>query len=469
MSTHSAVVIGAVLCAVTTHARLDYIDADGVTERGGTPAQARMLPRTGADGRLSASLLPSAEDWAAQPMPMVYFVDAQATSAGNGSARTPFRSITDAAAAVPSGSALLLAPGNYSGTITLQAGAELTLMGFGRSSYLNDLTVTAEGESPSTRLHVHSVSGSRLAINGGTLGLRLYNVQLTTLDGLSTKVTVRRYDLGTTFSAVNLVPLSDSYEGKDTIAYAENLRGASPAEHLHMSGNRPVVGDETCAFLSDVTSTSNAVYVTFGEFHATDTNLYDRIANEASERKLGDAELGTSLTNTANALRSEISGIGTGWQTQLATITTALGTLSSSLSALSAREAEDVEDLEAEDIAVRSAFASADNTVKATLRSETTTKISQLEANIPAIATEYATNAIALQRQGIINDAKNAVQPAINTLSASVSSLNATVGAHATAIGTITSRISTIASKVNEIITVVNARHGTAITPLPSW
>jgi len=84
-------------------------------------SKSNYLVKTGINGKLSASVIP-AEALAGNTEPFSYvFVDSTATAPGNGSAATPFTSLTTALSLKGSNSVIVAAPGNY-GAVTVSSG-----------------------------------------------------------------------------------------------------------------------------------------------------------------------------------------------------------------------------------------------------------------------------------------------------------------------------------------------------------
>ena len=84
-------------------------------------SKSNYLVKTGINGKLSASVIP-AEALAGNTEPFSYvFVDSTAAAPGNGSAATPFTSLTTALSLKGSNSVIVAAPGNY-GAVTVSSG-----------------------------------------------------------------------------------------------------------------------------------------------------------------------------------------------------------------------------------------------------------------------------------------------------------------------------------------------------------
>ena len=461
MRTRLITTLGAIICAMTVHARLDYIDADGVTETGGTPDKARMLPRTRSDGRIDPSLLPPEGSWTLPPMARLYFVDAHAAADGDGSVRSPFRTLTKAAASVPSGAALVLAPGTYSGEIILSPGRALTLTGCGFSTVLGGVTITVQGDSAGTELTLNGLRAMTLTVNGGSTYIRAYNANISTLDGTSASVRILRYDLGTTIGTLLLTPLENTYAGYDTVPYASYLRGGSVSQHLHMVGSRPTVGSETGAFLSDIRTATNAVYA--AAVATAGTYADTAVAAEAVLRAAGDNAQGIALEAAVGDLTGRIDGIGAYWEEQVGRLTTGISTVYGAVSELAALETNDVQRLEAADAAIRSAYAVADNLLHTRVAGEIAAASASVLQQVPDIATARASVVLDMARAGIVSDAVarvsgeiSGIRTDLNALDTLVRTVKTTVDAHTTALASLNTALSTLSSRVGALETAVN-------------
>lgn len=402
MRTRLIATLGALVCAMTAHARLDYIDADGVTETGGTPDKARMLTRTKSDGKLDASLLPPLGALASIPDPKRIYVSATAPANGNGSALAPFQTLQEAVTNVAAGGAIILAPGAYSASWSLPAASSVTLVGCGPSTVLT-LAGTVVGSSPDTELRIVSAAVSSLYLSGGQAKVRLLGAQVSRLEGTASPLTVVRTDLGAKVETLNVSGATNTYEGHDTVPYATRL-GDRDA-YLALDGTRPVLGDESVAFLSDVASATNGVYGTLDAFRAADAALATSITATSNEAVRLNAALAASVGSATNDLRGEISGVSSWWGGQISTLNGSIGGVSRELASHAAYTTNQVSQLTLADAAIRTDFAAADNTLSNKLNSTFSQRLQALENSIPATATAQATAVLNANLAQILEDA----------------------------------------------------------------
>ena len=461
-----AAAVAAAAAATSRRAQgdLDRISADGVTERGGSPEYARMLPRTGADGRLDASLLPPAADWASQPIARLYYAAAGAARQGNGSPQYPFTTLTHAFTNMVANSALFMAPGTYSGAVTLADGTSLTLLGAGGQPYVSSLSVTAVGSSASTTLDLCGVRVGTLSVAGGRVNVRLAGTSIARLVGTSPSVTVTRTDLGSTIGVSTLTHV-DAYTGYDTVPASEALVDPASAGRLTLSGDRATVTaggqSHTVAYMSDVAGATNSAYGAVQALWATNSTLSARIDAERTARAAGD----TLLSNRINAVEADvgtrIAGVGTSWNSRLATLASSLAGTQGELAALYTKETNDVRVLERSIAGVQADYRAADTSLDtrlSALQSSVSSLSGGLNARIAATATTVANARIEAMRGSIES---NATETAVGQANIYADGLASSLGAQIDGnYGTLSARISAVEgviSRANTLTTTLNA------------
>jgi len=459
---------------------LDRIAADGVTERGGSAEYARMLPRTGPDGVLDASLLPPVADWASQPISNLYYLAGNAAVQGNGSPQYPFKELTYALSHMAPGSALLLAPATYSGVLSLPAGQDVTLVGMGPSAYVSSLAVAAAGSSSATRLALVGMNVGVLSLSGGTVEVRLSHSVVGRLEGTASAATVTRTDMG---SAVGLSTLThvDSYIGYDTAPKARMLTAAGATTQLTLSGGRPVVADggstHTVAYTSDIVDATNGVSGALQDLRDADTALGGRIDAEAAARAAGDAALSNRLDSVKATLDADISTIGTHWGSQLSNFSAALDGVYARLEALRAAESNDVRALQQSIANVSSSYAAADALIRSSLAA-LQADVDTLDAGLNSRIDTRANARINAARGDIISTATNRAVATSRAYTDNVkanltATINANHGALQTRISTAESSLAQLKGKINALIyslgvqAFTNTYHITLPTPLP--
>lgn len=421
--TYAALVLGAVVCAGPAPARhLDYIDADGITETGG-PGKARMIPRTGPDGRLSSSLIPLITD--ATAVSGVAYVSATAEPGGNGSAARPFNTLQQALASVGMSRTVILTAGTYAGSVTAAAGASLVIVGCGHGSVLSQLTYAAVAGGTPPELVLVNVNVQTLHANNGPAVVRLLGSSVGTLAGTG-RVTVRRADMGARYAAAPGTSVTDVYDGYDTIGKAMRLVNVSTGGDLVLSGYRAHVGDQDVAYLTDVVATTNGFSATLDTLSGRIGAVNQRVQTEMQSRMSADTVLSNSINAATADLRAEIQAVDTGWASQVRTLTRSIATVATSVGSLARVESNDVARLQQEIQSVP--YAAADTALGNELRTSLGQDI--VRARQDAVADAAA--AAAVQFEAVnnniadINDAIDAVYATINEKHAdSIEKINA--------------------------------------------
>jgi len=432
---HFRMLLAAVVsvCAAGAYGDLDRIAADGVTERGGSPAYARMLPRTKADGVLDASLLPPVADWASQPISNLYYAAGNARVQGNGSPQYPFRSLTYAFANMAPNSAVLLAPATYSGTLPLDAGRTVTIAGFGPMSRIESLSVVVSGASYDTCLALVGVDIGTLSVSGGRVNIKMSSATVERLEGSSTMVTVTRLDLGSVVGISSLVN-EDVYAGYDTVPKAEALVDPVSGDQVILSGGRALVTDggvtHVVAYVSDIDGATNDIGTALQALSSADSSLSSRINTEAYARASGDIVLSNMLNNAQASLAAQIASVGTSWGGQLSTVALAIDGLRDELQAHEATASNALASVNQAISGVQSGYTSADSALRAdidALGSRFSVLEGGIEAAIDARARTIADSRISAARSGIIS---NAVSQADSLAATRVATLSQTVTAN---------------------------------------
>ena len=402
----------AALAAASAHADLTKVDADGVTEVGGTAEYSRMLPRTGATGRLDASLLPPVADWASTPIPGLYYVSCDVETEGNGSPQYPFKTLEKAVEASMGRrelDALLFAPGAYSGTITMSGSKaeQFALVGTGNTSFLK-LVLASDSATKYSGLVVWNADIANLIVNVPDTTIFLHNARIGNLSGSSTGVKIRRYDMGARVLNASIA-YTDSYYGHPTAPQAQALVADDATEPMKLAAGRATVGSETVAYLGDVASATTMVYTTISEISGDYSGLGDRITAEETARKAGDTVLQASIVSTKSELEASINKVGDGWNSQLESLSSRIASTDTSLAALSTRETNDVAAVNASIEATKKAYAVADEAMATKLRNEFKTSMSDTESGIEEIVDSRFSTLIEAETPGIVSKAVDAV------------------------------------------------------------
>ena len=479
--------------ALATPADLSRIEADGVTEVGGAPQYARMLPRTGSDGRLAASLLPPVADWASQPIPHLYYVSAAASTQGNGSPQYPFNTLSYALSSMSAQSALLVVPGAYSGTCTVQADNTVTLFGMGDQSYISSLTVSAVGSSAATTLDLHGLRVGTLHVTGGRINIRLAGTSVELLSGSSDSVTVTRADMGVRVDTSTLAH-TDVYVGSPTAPSAETLVTPEEGISLSLSGGRGIVVDggttNVVAYVTDIEDTVAQLSAAMSTLEAADESLRTRIAAEESGRQLADQALSNNLASAIATLATDFGELGSKWGSDVTGINTRIGQLDTRLTTLDSREAADVVELNAAVSDVRSDYAAADTALEAVLRGVVSAEVDELRGDVPGIADARATT-IANARIGAVTNSvisaavaradanaiarENTISNRVNNVQAQVTTLQGLVAGHTSSIANLVTSDTQLGNRITALETA-SGTHGSdiaglksAVSALQSW
>lgn len=452
---------------------LDRIAADGVTEKGGSAEYARMLPRTGPDGVLDASLLPPVADWASQPISNLYYLAGNAVVQGNGSPQYPFKELTYALSHMAPGSALLLAPATYSGVLSLPAGQTVTLVGMGPSTYVSSLVVAATGSSSATRLALVGMNVGVLSLSGGTVEVRLSHSVIGRLEGTASGVTVTRTDLGSVVG-LSTVTHVDSYIGYDTTPKAQMLTAADATTQLTLSEGRPIVTDggarHTVAYVSDVMNATNGVSGAFQSLRDADTALGGRIDAEAAARNVGDAALSGRLDSVKAILDADISKIGTHWGSQLSNFSAALDDVYTRLDDLREVESNDVRSLRQRIADVTTAYNAEDALIRASLAT-LQAEVNALDAGLNSRINERADARIAAASNSIIAAATSRAVAASKNYTDSVrDNLTATINANneelQTSIAPLAAGFQDMKGKLNNLIYLLRPLTNNTYSPI---
>lgn len=443
---------------LVAYAALDRIDAVGITEVGGDPGYAKMIPRTQADGRLNASLLPPVADWASKPIPGLYYVAQGAAVSGNGSPQYPFNALTPALDGAATGSAIVLAPGDYSGTCTLTGGRVVTLCGFGAGTVVSSITVDVDGEAT---IRLCSMRIGKLVARGGSLTVVLAGATVDTLSGTASAVSVARMDLGARVVATTR-EYSDSYTGHDTIAKAEALT-APHGMRLVFDGDRLVTTTNTVAYTADVDNATNSlIRGTIGRLQDEDARLGALVLEEQRIRASSDTAISNTLTAAIDNIATRVGNLGDGWNDRLNSLSANVSGLSTALTALGVKEGEDVAELHAAILDAREASDAADSELSASISADMATRLTALRDEIPGIADTRAQAQIETARPGIIDDAvaqanTNAslmfasANTNITVLKATVAVLTATSQTHTATIRQLVSKDDVLGSLIDSL------------------
>lgn len=393
----------AALAAFRAFGDLVKVDADGVTEVGGSPAYSRMLPRTGATGRLDASLLPPVADWASTPVPGLYYVAIGAETGGNGAPQHPFRAISEAVeqARLEKGpqTVVILGAGTYQETI--RPYGTLVVMGAGPATTLR-LVLEVDGTGPTVSLcNVHADS---LELGGGNLTLELLGTTVGSLSGGSTGLTVRRRDMGSRVNSATFA-YTDVYDGHPTAPKALELASEDATPSMRLSDGRATVGQKAVAYLDDVSAATSAVYSAVGEIAGDYAGLGKRLSEEEDARKSGDSGLYAALSNTTAELEGRIGKVGDGWNSQLESLSSRIDASNTAVSALEAQEAADMASLTEEIAATKTAYAAADDEMATRLRSEFKSGMEATEGSVVGTADSRFALLLTNATPGIVDQA----------------------------------------------------------------
>ena len=467
---YTAIVLWAVLGVATAHAKLDYVDADGVTERGGSTNVARMLPRTGPDGRLHKSLLPPLGALSATPDPMRLYVSSGAQPGGNGSAVAPFATLQEAVEHVAAGGAVECSAGTYSATnVTLAAGTSLTLSGQGQGTVLS-LDVRVPADAAGTELRIVSADVSLLSASGGGIAVTLLGSRVNRLSGNASRLEVTRADLGSLVKNPGRAYV-DSYSGYDTVPKALALKGDPGYGSLVMSGPRPVVGSEGVAYLSDIEAATDAVYAAVDDLRNADEELALELVSVSNVTAGMVVRSLAALGSATNSMNDRIAGIDRYWTNELATLHARVdGTgadvprLQNDLSSAEGR-------LETADAGIRTDFAKADSNLYETVTEDISAAKTEAKDYADTAAAAIAASTVSSHTPGIISDAVTAVKEdatisgAIDTVNSLYRQINDSSGL-AAQVAEQRVRIKTVADKVNAILEeLVKLKNGESWTP----
>lgn len=386
------IILFAVLGVSALPARqLDYIDADGVTETGGA-GKARMIPRTAADGRLDASLLPPVADWASQPIPGLRYVSPGAAAGGNGSPQYPYSSLATAFAESPSGTALLLAPASYDASVTLM-GKTLTLVGCGVATRLENLTVGVGGTSS---LAFVGCSAGIVTLNGAALPVRLHGTRVDAVHGTA-PVTLVRMDMGSYVRAWTTTGAhTERYDGYDCVTNAVVLIG--PGTSLQMGTDHPIATvsgvTKPIAYVSELTAATNRVYASLADLVVTNDQLVAAITTEAATRAAAVTQLKANLVTTSADLRTEINRVDAAARAQASVLSGTVSKVVDDFTNLSTTLQAEFDALSGEVDAIDTAYQQADDELRLELTASYESGDADIRADIPVIADERITTAL---------------------------------------------------------------------------
>lgn len=390
---------------LSLQARLDYIDADGVTETGGTPDKARMLPRTKADGKLDASLLPPLGALASTPDPKRLYVSATVQPGGNGSPLAPFQTLQAALTAVAPGGAVIVAPGSYHADWAVRGSTSTTIVGCGPATVLT-LTGLVTNSSDLTELRLVSSAVETLRLVNGRVKVRLMGTQVYQIEGSSSPLTVVRSDLG---SKVGSLPsgAADTYSGHDTVPYAQAI--GDRTTYMALDGSRPRVGSETVAFLSDVAAGTNGFSIALDALRAADEALSGRIIAVSNESVRLNAALATAVGSATNDLHREITSVSDWWGGQVSVLAGGIEGVRQTLTEYADYTTNQVDQLHTADTNIYVRCLAADAELSSELTSTFQGEISAVSASIPVIASQQAYAAISLKSNELVRAARQDV------------------------------------------------------------
>lgn len=488
------------LAGAAAGGNLDRIDAEGVTERGGGPKYARMLPRTGTNGLLSATLLPPLADWASVPIANLYYASASAPSEGNGAPQYPFKTLGHALEQMAADSALIMAPGTYSGSGSVPAGHYRTLLGSGRGTYVTSLTISTTGTSPDTVLELAGLKVGTLTVNGGRMTIRMAGAYVERLEGSATPVTVVRLDMGARVNWSSLA-YEDVYSGYSTSPMALALSERGGNRLLGLSGGRGVVVDggytNVLAFMSDLAGATGAVYAAMSDLRASNDVVMAEVSAEKAARSAADTALSNNLSAVIGDLRADFGSLGGTWGSQAAMLMANMTRLRSDMSDLDARVATTNARQSADIAQLRSDYTSAQANLSQTLHRTVTNQVAALSNAVPGIVDARAgavvasgiagaTNSIvasavaqadanALARESVITGDVGAVQQQLSTLGPTVtrhdSAISAIAYTNSQLRSGVTSLQSDMAYESSRITTLNTAANGLtlSVVRLNTW
>lgn len=451
---------------------LDYIDADGVTETGGS-GKARMIPRTAADGRLDASLLPPVADWASQPIPGLRYVAPGAAAGGNGSPQYPYNSLAVAFTNSPSGTALLLAPALYDETVSLE-GKDIALVGFGplarteshAGTRLVNLNVGVGGTSS---LSLVGCSVGVLRFDGSRVKVRLSSTAVGAVHGTA-PVDVVRTDMGSYVESWTTGGAhTERYDGYDLVTNAVVLVG--PGTSLRMGADHPVAAvggvQRPVAYVSELTGATNHVYASLADLVATNDQLAVAITAESATRSNAVLRLTGALAATSSVIRAEIERVDEAGQSQASALSWTISQVAGAFTNLTAAVGSGMSYVSNRVAAVEVAYKGADNVLSNNLTSALSFDIA--DARDAAIATAAA-------------DAEQLIAPVqtqLGTLSTTVDNNHTAHVTEETALGnrittvnnavtTLQSTLGAVKTALNTLIGKWNAEHQSdPVTPVP--
>lgn len=461
----------AVLAAGMTlglHAALDFIDADGVTETGGTSQQARMLPRTGADGRISASLLPPVETYGAQRVPGITYIAGGATAGGNGSPLRPFRGLNDALREVGTTGAFVFAPAQYDGTVfDMSGGCVMTLIGCGYGTYFPTMNVTVRGDSAVTELGIGACRIGTLTVSGGRVILRMSGAAYVDYIGGNADITVVRTDMGSKIGVNDSRgTTTDMYTGYPTAPAAYTVVSRDGNDVMSLAEGKATVGPETVAYESYVDAATGTVYGTISVLQAEDERLSAALSAEEGARIHGDSVLAERIVAGASELSNAISVVSRDWNGRVDGLNDNIVILGGMVTNVVAQEHSDYITLLAAIEAVRTGYAQADSRLRTELLSTMTTKSQELQSRITSLQ-ESTTAAISSLRNSV-NQQYTVLSNRVSVLEAQVSALNTwknTINTWKTVTDNYDNRLRIT---INQIITVLDdARFPNLPIPVP--
>lgn len=444
-----AVSLAALPAAFAAVADLTKVDADGVTEVGGSAEYSRMLPRTGAAGRLDASLLPPVADWASTPIPGLYYVAGGVEKEGNGSPQYPFKTIEKAVEA-SSGrralDALMFAPGTYSGTVTLSGAKaeQFALVGIGGTggATFAKLVLASDGATKYSCVVICNADVVQLVVNVPDTTVYLHNTTVRSLSGSSTALKVRRYDMGARVLSASIA-YSDSYYGHPTAPEARALVAGDSTKPMKLADGRATVGDRTVAYLDDVASATTTVYSAISGVSGGYASLGARITAEEKAREEGDSALQATISDAKKELAASIGKVGDGWNSQLESLSSRMTAANEAVAELRRQETNDVAELRASVETVKTAYAAADEAMATTLRNEFKTGMSDTTDSVDGIVDDRFDKLIDAKAKEIVDEAVKTVNESqeagglasrLSAAEGDISSLKSTQSSQATSI-----------------------------------
>ena len=469
-----SVLLLAALVGLSAHGELSRIDADGVTETGGAAKYARMIPRTGTNGVLSATLLPPVADWASRPIARLYYASAGASTQGNGSPQYPFNTLTYALANMVASSALLMAPGDYSGTGTIASGKTVTLFGVGWQPHVTSLTITANGSSSSTSLDLCGIRVDSLVVHGGVINIRLSGATVGSLSGDAYGVTVTRMDMASRIGSSTLTHV-DTYAGYRFAPESGAVVSQDGTKLITLSGARGVVVSgtttNTIAYVSELVASTNAVYTDISKLAQTNSATIALVNSERTNRINADTGLSNNLMRVISELSGDFNSLGSTWGTQLSAINTRITSVNSALSTLSVTHTSDIDALNTSVARVRTDFESADTSLDTSLRSVIAASVSSVSDSIPGIADARATTIVNARIGDTTNSVIAAAVAQANSaatareavISANVTALQGRVSDTESDISSHTSRLDALSGVDDGLLSQINALRGSLV------